>query len=70
MSYLNTHRKEGEYICEELAKTNRLRCIDLVEVNPNLSDSKGVQKTTATAIQLLQHCVGKFSNHHQTVITP
>ena len=64
------HRKEGEYICEELAKTNRLRCIDLVEVNPTLSDLNGVNKTAQTAIQLLQHCVGKFSNHHQTLITP
>jgi arginase len=63
-------QKEGEYICEELAKTNRLRCIDLVEVNPTLSDLNGVNKTAETAIQLLQHCVGKFSNHHQTLITP
>jgi len=62
--------QEGEYICEELAKTNRLRCIDMVEVNPTLSDSTGVNKTTNTAIKILQHCVGKFSNHHQSLITP
>ena len=63
-------RKEGEYICEELSKTNRLRCIDLVEVNPHLSNPEGVRTTVDTAIKLLQHCTGKTSNHQQTLVTP
>lgn len=63
-------QKEGEYICEELSKTNRLRCIDLVEVNPHLSNTEGVKTTVDTAIKLLQHCTGKISNHQQTLVTP
>lgn len=55
--------EEGEFICEELAKTNRLRCVDLVEVNPELSDDEGVKKTIDAAISLIQHCTGKRSNH-------
>lgn len=54
---------EGEYICEELAKTNRLRCVDLVEVNPQLSDENGVNTTVEAAISLLEHCTGRQSNH-------
>ena len=54
---------EGEYICEELAKTSRLRCVDLVEVNPKLSDENGVSATVEAAISLLEHCTGRRSNH-------
>ena len=54
---------EGQYICEHLAKTERLRCVDLVEVNPLLSDEQGVKDTVDAAISLIEHCTGKQSNH-------
>lgn len=53
------YRVEGEYICQELAKTNRLHCVDLVEVNPTLADGGGVDRTAEVAISLLQHAVGR-----------
>ena len=52
-------REEGEYICEQIAATNRLQCMDLVEVNPVLSDTGGVRRTAEIAISLLQHATGR-----------
>ena len=52
-------REEGEYICEQLSKTNRLVCVDMVEVNPILSDENGTCRTADMAIDLLKHIVGK-----------
>ena len=52
-------RAEGEYICQELAKTNRLVCMDMVEVNPTLADSEGIESTAETAISLIQFAIGR-----------
>jgi len=52
-------RVEGEYICQELAKTNRLVCMDMVEVNPILSDSEGIESTAEMAISLIQFALGR-----------
>ncbi|CAG5104185.1 Oidioi.mRNA.OKI2018_I69.chr1.g1134.t1.cds [Oikopleura dioica] len=52
-------KEEGEFICSELARTGRLLAVDMVEVNPLLSDADGTTRTCEAAISLLQHCVGK-----------
>jgi len=59
VTFYNIIRQEGEYICEQLAATNRLHCMDLVEVNPTLSDGNGTRSTAEMAISLLQHATGR-----------
>ena len=44
-------KEEGEFICSELASTGRLLAVDMVEVNPLLSDADGTTRT----------CEGKIS---------
>lgn len=43
---------DGKHICERVAATGRLVSMDLVEVNPSLSDEHGANKTDASAIEL------------------
>ena len=38
-------KEEGEFICSELARTGRLLAVDMVEVNPLLSDADGTKRT-------------------------
>ncbi|XP_034947567.1 arginase, hepatic [Chelonus insularis] len=50
--------REGIHLMEEVHRTNRLNAIDLVEINPDISDTKGVNLTTEAAIYILQAALG------------
>jgi len=45
---------DGKHLCERIAATGRLVSMDLVEVNPSLSDSDGAGVTHDSAIQLVK----------------
>jgi len=45
--------QDGIYLCQKLADTGRIISMDLVEVNPTLSDKTGADITNASAIELV-----------------
>jgi len=45
---------DGKHICERVAATGRLVSMDVVEVNPSLSDSDGATTTDNSAIELVK----------------
>ncbi|KAI4095883.1 MAG: hypothetical protein LQ339_007121 [Xanthoria mediterranea] len=54
---------EGRYIASELAKTERLVAMDLVEVNPLESvDGDGPKKTVTAACQIIEAALGERSH--------
>jgi len=51
--------REAMWICEEVARSNCLRCMDLVEVNPSLGGSREERERTAqVAVDVIAHSVG------------
>ncbi|XP_022333997.2 arginase, hepatic-like isoform X1 [Crassostrea virginica] len=50
--------REGNYICEELAATGRLSCVDIVEVNPTLGNERDKEITVNAALQIITRCFG------------
>merc|ERR1711976_1095364 len=51
--------REGMYIAEELAATDKLTGIDLVEVNPELGSDQDQDLTLFTACEVIGACFGK-----------
>jgi len=51
--------REGRYICETLAQDCMVSSIDIVEVNPALSDPSKAKDTAVTAMQLIQAALGR-----------
>lgn len=45
---------DGKHVCERVAATNRLVSMDLVEVNPSLSDADGATTTGNSSLELVQ----------------
>lgn len=50
--------REGNYVCESLYATGRLRSMDLVEVNPTLADYESAQKTVSMGKKLCSAAMG------------
>lgn len=50
--------REGIRIMEHFAKTNRVSCVDLVEVNPKIGDAEDVRRTTKAAIEVIKAAFG------------
>lgn len=50
--------REGNYVCESLFATGRLRSMDLVEVNPMLSGAEDAKSTVALGIKLCSASMG------------
>ncbi|XP_044578067.1 arginase, hepatic [Cotesia glomerata] len=50
--------REGIHLLEQVYRTGRLNAIELVEVNPLLSDAKGAELTAGAAVLLLQAALG------------
>lgn len=50
--------REGNYICEELAATGRLTCVDIAEVNPSLGNERDNLITVNSALSIITHCFG------------
>ncbi|KAG9224526.1 hypothetical protein PLEOSDRAFT_1067181 [Pleurotus ostreatus PC15] len=51
--------REGRYICEAVAKTGKLVGMDLVEVNPSLTDPVSAKKTVDVACKLIRSAFGE-----------
>jgi arginase len=51
--------REGNYICEALAETQRLRSMELVEINPNLHSNLSTKLTVGTALTLVGSALGQ-----------
>lgn len=51
--------REGNYICEALAETQRLRSMELVEMNPNLHTNLSIKSTVDTALTLVGSALGQ-----------
>ena len=51
--------REGNYICEILAESQRLRSMELVEVNPNLHSNLALKTTIDTALTLVGSALGQ-----------
>jgi arginase len=51
--------REGMYIAEEMALTDCLTGIDLVEVNPELGTKRDQELTLFTAVEIIAACFGK-----------
>lgn len=51
--------REGRYICEAVKETGKLVSMDLVEVNPHLSDEKGRESTIYTSIEMVKSAFGR-----------
>lgn len=51
--------REGNYICEELYRTGRLKSMDLVEVNPMLNPLQDPKLTIDMAITLIGSAMGQ-----------
>jgi len=54
--------QDGKYICEKLAATGKVVSMDVVEVNPKLSDSTGAGITHDSAVQLVKTALGRRRN--------
>ena len=50
--------REGMYICEEVARTGCLSAMDLVEVNPELSNFREAKRTSEVAVEIIKHALG------------
>ncbi|KAJ3560519.1 hypothetical protein NP233_g10785 [Leucocoprinus birnbaumii] len=50
--------REGHYICEAVHGTGLLVALDLVEVNPSLSEAADVEKTVAVGCSLVRAALG------------
>ncbi|XP_049941277.1 arginase, hepatic [Schistocerca serialis cubense] len=50
--------REGLQIVEEVHRTGRMAAFDIVELNPELSDERGVQLTVEAAIEVCRSAVG------------
>ncbi|CAK8693083.1 unnamed protein product [Clavelina lepadiformis] len=62
--------REGMYICEEVARTGCLSAMDLVEVNPELSNFREAKRTSEVAVEIIKHALGlsdtyKLERHPQ-----
>lgn len=51
--------REGRYICEEVARTGKLVHVDMVEVNPDISDETGVCSTVHVGVEMIKAVFGK-----------
>jgi arginase len=51
--------REGNYICEALHCTNKLKSMELVEVNPSLHDSLDSKHTIEMALTLIGSTMGQ-----------
>jgi len=51
--------REARYLCERLNATGKLRSLDLVEVNPKLSNEDGAKRTVEAASFLIQTALGR-----------
>ena len=51
--------REGRYICETIWDSQRLVSMDVVEVNPELGDSKDVSNTLESTCLLIQAALGR-----------
>jgi arginase len=51
--------REGNYICEILADTNKLRSMDLVEVNPSLHPDLDHTRTIEVALTIIGSAMGQ-----------
>jgi len=54
--------EDGKHICQRIGATGRLVSLDLVEINPSLSDSNGAGITHDSAIQLVKAALGARRN--------
>lgn len=50
--------REARFICETLAETNLLSSMDLMEINPALSDEQGRKLTVDTSMMLVRSALG------------
>jgi arginase len=53
--------REGHYICEAIHETGLLVAMDLMEVNPSLSDAADVETTVAVGCSLIRSAMGTSS---------
>ncbi len=51
---LHTLFYHQRYICKQIANTRRLKSMDVVEVNPDLSDEQGKQITCKNSLLLVE----------------
>lgn len=51
--------REGHYICEAIHETGLLVALDLMEVNPSLSDEESVKQTVAVGCSLVRAALGE-----------
>jgi arginase len=51
--------REGHYICEAICETGLLVGLDIMEVNPSLSDEDSVRQTVAVGCSLLRSALGE-----------
>eukprot|EP00298_Acanthocystis_sp_HF-20_P005641 c15738_g1_i1.p1 GENE.c15738_g1_i1~~c15738_g1_i1.p1 ORF type:complete len:345 (-),score=169.81 c15738_g1_i1:316-1350(-) len=52
--------REAHYVAEVVAETNRLRSMDMVEVNPCLSTPQDVKSTLEVAVGIVMSATGKY----------
>lgn len=50
--------REGHYICEAIHETGCLVAFDIMEVNPSLTHSAGVEATVAVGCSLTRAALG------------
>lgn len=53
--------REGHYICEAIHETGLLVSLDLMEVNPSLSDPVSVEQTVKVGCSLIRSALGEFT---------
>lgn len=51
--------REGHYICEAIYETGCLVALDIMEVNPSLSDAESVKQTVAVGCSLARSALGE-----------
>lgn len=51
--------REGRYICETLYQTGQLKSMDVVEINPQLSDQHGIESTLNSSLLLIKTALGR-----------
>lgn len=51
--------REGHYICEAIHETGLLVALDIMEVNPSLSDEVSVEQTVAVGCSLVRSALGE-----------
>jgi arginase len=52
--------REGHYICEAIHETGFLVALDLMEVNPSLSDPVSVEQTVKVGCSLIRSALGEL----------